>query len=82
MFRSYSTVTNDLYTIVLHIFVLAVAPQIVTPRSLFGGLAESDVVLECMVEASPISVNYWIKGSVPKRNSYETFTRPEMLLDG
>ncbi|XP_055700744.1 lachesin-like isoform X1 [Phlebotomus papatasi] len=58
------------------------APQIVTPRSLFGGLAESDVVLECMVEASPISVNYWIKGSVPKRNSYETFTRPEMLLDG
>ncbi|GAB0090667.1 Immunoglobulin-like domain [Sergentomyia squamirostris] len=58
------------------------SPQIVTPRSLFGGLAESDVDLECMIQASPISVNYWIKGSAPKRNSYESFIRPEMLLDG
>lgn len=40
-----------------------VAPNVTTPRTLFGSYVESDVTIECIVEAFPLSVNYWIKGT-------------------
>lgn len=40
-----------------------VAPNVTTPRTLFGSYVESDVTIECIVEAFPLPVNYWIKGT-------------------
>nr|KAF7400052.1 hypothetical protein H0235_015789 [Vespula pensylvanica] len=37
------------------------APAIHVPNQLVGAPLGTDVVLECYVEASPMSINYWIK---------------------
>uniref|UniRef100_A0A336MTJ8 CSON004957 protein n=1 Tax=Culicoides sonorensis TaxID=179676 RepID=A0A336MTJ8_CULSO len=39
------------------------APNVTTPRTLFGSYVDSDVTIECTVEAFPLAVNYWIKGT-------------------
>lgn len=40
-----------------------VAPNVTTPRTLFGSYVDSDVTVECVIEAYPLPVNYWIKGT-------------------
>lgn len=40
-----------------------VAPNVTTPRTLFGSYVDSDVTVECTIEAFPLPVNYWIKGT-------------------
>lgn len=41
--------------------------------------------MECLIEASPRPVNYWIRASNTKAGdiiSSELYVRPDMLLDG
>lgn len=45
--------------------LFAVAPNATTPRTLFGSYVDSDVTVECIIEAFPLPVNYWIKGTKP-----------------
>lgn len=42
-------------------FRSAVSPVIRVPNQLVGAPLGTDVVLECFVEASPKSINYWVK---------------------
>ncbi|KMQ87634.1 lachesin-like protein [Lasius niger] len=44
-------------------------PVIHVPNQLVGAPLGTDVVLECFVEASPMSINYWVKD-------------PKVILDG
>lgn len=44
-------------------FLYAVPPNITTPRTIFGSYVESDVTAECIIEAFPVPVNYWTKGT-------------------
>lgn len=48
----------------------AVAPTVKVPNQLLGAPLDTDVQLECYVEAFPNTINYWVKN------------RGEMLLDG
>lgn len=43
------------------VFVFAVHPVIQVPNQLVGAPLGTDVQIECHVEASPKSINYWIK---------------------
>lgn len=47
-----------------------VAPTIKVPNQLLGAPLNTDVQLECYVEAFPNTINYWVK------------SHSEMLLDG
>ena len=42
-------------------FCFAVSPVIHVPNQLVGAPLGTDVVLECFVEASPKTINYWLK---------------------
>lgn len=42
-------------------FGFAVSPVIRVPNQLVGAPRGTDVALECLVEASPKSINYWVK---------------------
>ena len=42
-------------------FCFTVSPVIRVPNQLVGAPLSTDVVLECFVEASPKSINYWVK---------------------
>lgn len=42
-------------------FCFTVSPVIHVPNQLVGAPLSTDVVLECFVEASPKSINYWVK---------------------
>ncbi|KAI4488075.1 hypothetical protein M0804_004923 [Polistes exclamans] len=42
-----------------------VPPAIHVPNQLVGAPLGTDVVLECYVEASPMSINYWVKEEIP-----------------
>lgn len=42
-------------------FRFTVPPVIHVPNQLVGAPLGTDVVLECFVEASPMSINYWVK---------------------
>lgn len=42
-------------------FLFSVAPVIHVPNQLVGAPLGTDVALECFVEASPKSINYWMK---------------------
>lgn len=42
-------------------FRFTVSPVIHVPNQLVGAPLGTDVVLECFVEASPMSINYWVK---------------------
>lgn len=48
-----------LYTMRLN-FGITVAPVIHVPNQLVGAPLGTDVALECFVEASPKSINYWV----------------------
>ena len=60
------------------------------PSQLLGTPLGSDVQLECLVEASPSPVSYWLKGArtpsgftgVSSSNLESGSPGPEMLLDG
>lgn len=45
----------------LSLFTLSVHPVIQVPNQLVGAPLGTDVQIECHVEASPKSINYWIK---------------------
>lgn len=51
-------------------FLFLVAPVIKVPNQLLGAPLNTDVMLECYVEAFPNTINYWVKN------------RGEMLLNG
>lgn len=40
---------------------VAVAPQITVPNQLLGAPLNTDVEMECHVEAFPNTINYWVK---------------------
>lgn len=64
---------------------MTVPPNLQTPKQLLGGLAGSDIIMECLIEAFPRPVNYWIRASNTKAGdviSSELYVRPDMLLDG
>lgn len=48
-------------------FRFAVPPLIHVPNQLLGAPLGTDVVLECFVQASPKSINYWVMddGKIP-----------------
>lgn len=52
------------------IFFISVAPVIKVPNQLLGAPLNTDVQLECYVEAFPNTINYWVKN------------RAEMLMNG
>lgn len=52
------------------LFCFTVAPAIKVPNQLLGTPLNTDVQLECYVEAFPNTINYWVKN------------RGEMLLNG
>lgn len=56
--------------VTLHIVLFSVAPVIKVPNQLLGAPLNTDVQLECYVEAFPNTINYWVKN------------RGEMLLNG
>ncbi|XP_026482523.1 protein CEPU-1-like [Ctenocephalides felis] len=72
------------------------APSVRAPSQLLGAPLDSDVHLECVVEASPAAVTYWLKGRPTTYASQEEEglreendvagqlleRKPEMLLDG
>jgi hypothetical protein len=62
------------------VFIVSVPPNITTARSLFGAFENADVEIECTIEASPRSVNYWMKGSYLKRSS-DTPHKLDMLYE-
>lgn len=43
--------------------MLTVHPVIQVPNQLVGAPTGTDVTLECYVEASPRSINYWVRDS-------------------
>ena len=53
------SVTSCLYTFSFH--VALVAPEILVPNQLLGYKYGDTVVAECMVEAYPNTINYWMK---------------------
>lgn len=57
-------------------------PTLTTNKNLFGGIQGSEVEMECVVEAHPRPVNYWIKGNPPKPGITDLFDRPEILSAG
>ena len=69
--------------IVLFLFVIvSVAPSVQVPSQLLGAPLGSEVQLECLVEASPAPVSYWMKGGKSPTNLEAGQPRSEMLLDG
>lgn len=45
------------------LYIFIVHPVIRVPNQLVGAPLGTDVTLECMVEASPKSINYWMKST-------------------
>ena len=43
------------------IFDISVAPEILVPNQLLGYQFGAKVVAECLVEAYPNTINYWMK---------------------
>lgn len=43
------------------LFIVSVHPVIQVPNQLVGAPLGTDVALECFVEASPKSINYWVR---------------------
>lgn len=58
---SLSMYTSLLCLLSLSLFTLSVHPVIQVPNQLVGAPLGTDVQIECHVEASPKSINYWIK---------------------
>lgn len=46
-----------------NMFPYAVHPVIQVPNQLVGAPLGTDVTLECYVESSPKSINYWVRDS-------------------
>lgn len=44
-------------------YVCTVHPVIQVPNQLVGAPLGTDVTLECFVESSPTSINYWVRNS-------------------
>lgn len=64
LFLSYThthTVISISFTLSLSLFAITVHPVIQVPNQLVGAPLGTDVQIECHVEASPKSINYWIK---------------------
>lgn len=59
--------------------MIAVPPKTSTERTFFAALEAADVQLECVVEASPKSRNYWVRGSAYRRVSGARGTTTETL---
>ena len=51
------TIFPSMFFFLLHFFT--VPPVIMVPNQLVGAPLGTDVTLECLVEASPRSINYW-----------------------
>lgn len=58
-------------------FCFTVSPVIHVPNQLVGAPLSTDVVLECFVEASPKSINYWVKdnGKILFSNNFWFFVK-------
>lgn len=88
--RVYNSITLCIINFII------VAPSVRAPSQLLGAPLDSDVHLECVVEASPAAVTYWLKGRATAYASQEEDglredndvagqlleRKPEMLLDG
>lgn len=59
-----------------------VAPSVQVPSQLLGAPLGSEVQLQCLVEASPAPVFYWLKGGKSPTNLEAGQPKTEMLLDG
>lgn len=59
-----------------------VAPSVQVPSQLLGAPLGSEVQLQCLVEASPAPVFYWLKGGKSPTNLEAGQPKSEMLLDG
>lgn len=51
--------------------IIAVHPVIQVPNQLVGAPLGTDVTLECYVEASPKSINYWLRDSSKYRYYFD-----------
>lgn len=66
------TLTVDITSMYnIHTQKITVHPVINVRNQLVGSPFEKDVTIECNVEASPKSINYWIKDT-GKRTPHET----------
>ena len=50
-----------IFTLACLTLVFAVAPEILVPNQLLGYQFGARVVAECLVEAYPNTINYWMK---------------------
>lgn len=62
--------------------LVPVAPSVQVPSQLLGAPLGSEVQLQCLVEASPGPVFYWLKGGKSPTNLEAGQPKSEMLLDG
>ena len=53
-----------------------------TSKTLFGVFENSDVEIECHIESSPRSVNYWMKIPNPKKYQTLEHQRNEIIQKG
>lgn len=66
-------------------FCFTVPPVIHVPNQLVGAPLGTDVVLECFVEASPKSINYWVKDPtgmqylVIQENTFDTLSKYRIM---
>lgn len=61
--------------IVFAYFLFAVSPSIRVPNQLLGAPLNTDVQLECTVEAYPNTVNYWDKNGEIIFDGYVLFRK-------
>lgn len=61
---------------------IPVAPSVQVTSQLLGAPLGSEVQLQCLVEASPSPVFYWLKGGKSPTNLEAGQPKSEMLLDG
>ena len=65
---------------------MIVPPLIMTSKPLIGSVEGNNVNIECLVEAFPYSVNYWMK-EIPSFNKFnkdsiiDYYNKPEMVLN-
>lgn len=66
----------------IFLFRFTVPPMIHVPNQLVGAPLGTDVDLECFVEASPMSINYWVKdpkGKMTFNYSFHIFSQYLLL---
>lgn len=62
------------------LFHSAVHPVIQVPNQLVGAPLGTDVSIECLVEASPKSINYWVKDTGKTSTTNLTMAFPQFFL--